>query len=71
MVTDEMSFIRTAVARFVSEQHAVSSTEYALLAVLVGVASAVALTLLSGNVHHLYIEVCKVVASTVSGNARC
>ena len=69
--TDEMSFIRTALTRFVTEQDAVSSTEYALLAVLIGVASAVVLALLSANVHQLYAEICAAVTSAVSGNARC
>ena len=70
-MTDKISFIQTAVARLLTEQDAVSSTEYALLAVLIGVASAVVLALLSANVHQLYAEICAAVTSAVSGNARC
>jgi Flp pilus assembly pilin Flp len=61
-----MSFIQTALTRFVTEQDAVSSTEYALLAVLIGVASTVVLALLSANVHQLYAEICAAVTSAVS-----
>ena len=66
-----MPALQTAAARFLMEEKAVSSIEYALLAVLIGIASMGVLTQLSGQVHNLYTVICAAVTSAVSGSAGC
>jgi Flp pilus assembly pilin Flp len=58
-------------ARFLRDQQAVTSLEYALLSVLIGVTCVATLSVLGGNVAALYIAVCKSVSTAISGTPAC
>ena len=57
--------------RFFREEHAVTSVEYAMLAVLITTVCAAAVTALSSNLLNLYTTVCKAVSNAVFGSPIC
>ena len=60
-----------ACRRFFSEEHAVTSVEYAMLAVLIGSVCATTVTALSTNVLDLDTTVCKAVSNAAFGSPIC
>jgi len=60
-----------ACRRFLSEEHALTSVEYAMLAVLIGTVCATTVTALGTNVLDLYTTVCKAVSNVAFGSPIC
>jgi len=60
-----------ACRRFFSEEHALTSVEYAMLAVLIGTVCATAVTALSTNLLDLYTTVCNAVSNAAFGSPIC
>jgi Flp pilus assembly pilin Flp len=56
---------------FLREEHALTSVEYAMLAVLVATVCLATLSSLSTNLLNLYTVVCNAVSSVASGSPSC
>ena len=60
-----------ACLRFLSEEHAVTSVEYAMLGVLIATVCVTAVTAVGTNLLNLYTTVCNAVSSAAFGSPIC